>query len=292
MSNTTFEIDEIKKLAHEIAQRENNGDEAELFRTLSAHFTVDPEGVYAYAQANETAEQKLFNGLMRLALEQIRDVTERRPQTLECDVWRFQNKKEKWVAFVGLLDGRPYEIFTGLQERRRGHRVTQKRQCRLDCQKLQRRRQPTLRFSFENRRGYKTTVEGLSGRFNKEYWNYAKLISGVLRYRMPVDNVIRLIESLQLENDTINTWKAGVVRALKNMLPPALTPTTAPLPPSDSLFMTFEPLEIALRNLHFYAHHGVLPQEREVGAHFTLNLWLTVEEAEAAINEDRLRRHH
>ena len=95
MSNTTFEIDEIKKLAHEIAQRENNGDEAELFRTLSAHFTVDPEGVYAYTQANETAEQKLFNGLMRLALEQIRDVTERRPQTLECDVLAISNKKRE-----------------------------------------------------------------------------------------------------------------------------------------------------------------------------------------------------
>ena len=215
MSNTTFEIDEIKKLAHEIAQRENNGDEAELFRTLSAHFTVDPEGVYAYARANETAEQKLFNGLMHLALEQIRDVTERRPQTLECDVWRFQNKKEKWVAFVGLLDGRPYEIFTGLQDDDEGIVLPKSVNAGWIVKHFNADGSPRYDFSFENRRGYKTTVEGLSGRFNKEYWNYAKLISGVLRYRMPVDNVIRLIESLQLENDTINTWKAGVVRALK-----------------------------------------------------------------------------
>lgn len=215
MSNTTFEIDEIKKLAHEIAQRENNGDEAELFRTLSAHFTVDPEGVYAYAQANETAEQKLFNGLMRLALEQIRDVTERRPQTLECDVWRFQNKKEKWVAFVGLLEGRPYEIFTGLQDDEEGIVLPKSVNTGWIVKNLNSDGSSRYDFSFQNRRGYKTTVEGLSARFNKEYWNYAKLISGVLRHGMPVENVIRLIDSLQLESDAINTWKAGVVRALK-----------------------------------------------------------------------------
>ena len=209
MSNTTFEIGEIKKLAHEIA------DDAVLFQKLCKHFTVDPEGVYAYAPHEETPEQLLLNGLMHLALEQIRDVTERRPQTLECDVWRFQNKKEKWVAFVGLLDGHPYEIFTGLQDDDEGIVLPKSVNAGWIVKNVNPDGTTRYDFSFENRRGYKTTVEGLSGRFNKEYWNYAKLISGVLRYRMPVDNVIRLIESLQLENDTINTWKAGVVRALK-----------------------------------------------------------------------------
>ena len=215
MSNTTFEIGEIKKLAHEIAQLENNADEAVLFQTLCKHFTVDPEGVYAYAPHEETPEQLLLNGLMHLALEQIRDVTERRPQTLECDVWRFQNKKEKWVAFVGLLDGPPYQNFTGLQDDDEGIVLPKSVNAGWIVKNVNPDGTTRYDFSFENRRGYKTTVEGLSGRFNKEYWNYAKLISGVLRYRMPVDNVIRLIESLQLENDTINTWKAGVVRALK-----------------------------------------------------------------------------
>lgn len=138
----------------------------------------------------------------------------KRPETLECDVWRFQNKKEKWVAFVGLLDGRPYEIFTGLQDDEEG--ILLPKSCNTGF--IIKRHLPdgTKRydFQFKNRRGYKTTVEGLSEKFNPEYWNYAKLISGVLRYRMPLDNVIKLIDSLEM-GDTINTWKAGVVRALK-----------------------------------------------------------------------------
>ena len=123
------------------------------------------------------------------------EITEKRPISLECDVVKFQNKKEKWVAFVGLLDGYPYEIFTGVLDDEDGTK-------RYD-------------FTFVNRRGYKTTIEGLSERFNKEYWNYAKLISGVLRYRMPLTNVVKLISSLQLENENINTWANGVARALK-----------------------------------------------------------------------------
>ena len=110
-------------------------------------------------QANETAEQKLFNGLMRLALEQIRDVTERRPQTLECDVWRFQNKKEKWVAFVGLLDGRPYEIFTGLQDDDEGIVLPKSVNAGWIVKNFNADGSPRYDFSFENRRGYKTTVE-------------------------------------------------------------------------------------------------------------------------------------
>ena len=142
-------------------------------------------------------------------------VTERRPEVLECDVVRFQNNKEKWVAFVGLLDGQPYEIFTGLQDDDEGivlpKTVTKGRIIKTICPDGTKR----YDFQFENKRGYKLTVEGLSEKFNKEYWNYAKLISGVLRYRMPIENVIKLVGSLQLESENINTWKVGVTRALK-----------------------------------------------------------------------------
>ena len=144
-----------------------------------------------------------------------RVVTETRPKELECDVVRFQNNKEKWVAFIGLLDGYPYEIFTGLQDDEEGialpKTVTKGRIIKQTGPDGKKR----YDFQFENKRGYKTTVEGLSEKFNPEYWNYAKLISGVLRYRMPIDHVIKLVGSLQLKDESINTWKNGVERALK-----------------------------------------------------------------------------
>lgn len=143
------------------------------------------------------------------------EVVEVRPQVLDCDVVRFQNNKEKWVAFVGLLDGYPYEIFTGLQDDDEGIVLPKS----VTKGKVIKQTNPdgTHRydFQFENKRGYKTTVEGLSEKFNPEYWNYAKLISGVLRYRMPIDHVIHLVGSLQLNDESINTWKNGVERALK-----------------------------------------------------------------------------
>ncbi len=145
-------------------------------------------------------------------------VTEVRPKELECDVVRFQNNKEKWVAFVGLLDGYPYEIFTGLQDDDEGimlpKSVTKGKIIKHIGDDGSRR----YDFQFENKRGYKTTVEGLSEKFNPEYWNYAKLISGVLRYRMPIDHVIKLVGSLQLKSESINTWKNGVERALKKYI--------------------------------------------------------------------------
>ena len=147
------------------------------------------------------------------------EVTEVRPAVLECDVVRFQNNKEKWVALVGLLDGYPYEIFTGLQDDDEGIILPKT----VTHGKIIKQMNPdgTKRydFQFENKRGYKTTVEGLSEKFNPEYWNYAKLISGVLRYGMPLEHVVRLVGSLSLKDESINTWKTGVERALKKYIP-------------------------------------------------------------------------
>ena len=146
------------------------------------------------------------------------DVVEVRPRELERDVVRFQNNKEKWVALVGLLNGHPYEIFTGLQDDEEGimlpKSVTKGKIVKTVLSEGAKR----YDFQFVNKRGYKITVEGLSEKFNPEYWNYAKLISGVLRYRMPIKHVIKLVSQLQLTSESINTWKVGVERALKNYL--------------------------------------------------------------------------
>ena len=142
-------------------------------------------------------------------------VVEVRPKVLEAEVVRFQNNKEKWVAFVGLLDGHPYEIFTGLQDDEEGISLPKSVTTGRIIKNIDEEGNKRYDFQFENKRGYKTTIEGLSEKFNKEYWNYAKLISGVLRWRMPIDCVIKLVDSLQLDSENINTWKNGVERALK-----------------------------------------------------------------------------
>ena len=143
------------------------------------------------------------------------EVVEVRPKVLEADVVRFQNNKEKWVAFVGLLNGYPYEIFTGLQDDEEGIVLPKSVTNGKIIKNYDENGNKRYDFQFENKRGYKMTVEGLSEKFNKEYWNYAKLISGVLRWRMPIDQVIKLVGSLQLDSENINTWKNGVERALK-----------------------------------------------------------------------------
>jgi ribonucleoside-diphosphate reductase alpha chain len=143
----------------------------------------------------------------------------KRPIELEADVVRFQNNKEKWIAFIGLMGGKPYEIFTGLADDEDGifcpKSVTKGKIIKaVDAEGNKR-----YDFQFINKRGYKTTIEGLSDKFNPEYWNYAKLISGVLRYGMPIDQVLKLVGGLELNSQSINTWKMGVERALKKYLP-------------------------------------------------------------------------
>lgn len=190
----------------------------EAWRSGCKGCTIYRDGSRSGVMISVSKKDKKEEEKPALPLCQQPEVTERRPEVLECDVVRFQNKKEKWVAFVGLLDGRPYEIFTGLQDDEEGivlpKTVTRGRIIKKVCADGTKR----YDFQFENKRGYKTTVEGLSEKFNKEYWNYAKLISGVLRYRMPLENVIKLVSSLQLESESINTWKNGVERALKKYI--------------------------------------------------------------------------
>ena len=144
-----------------------------------------------------------------------RQVVEIRPRVLEADVVRFQNNKEKWVAFVGILDGRPYEIFTGLQDDEEGIVLPKTVEKGWIIKNIDEDGRKRYDFQFTNKRGYKVTIEGLSEKFDKEYWNYAKLISGVLRYQMPIDLCIKLIGSLDLGSENINNWKNGVERALK-----------------------------------------------------------------------------
>ena len=145
----------------------------------------------------------------------------KRPTELEADVVRFQNQKDKWIAFVGLKDGRPYEIFTGLADDEMGialpKSVTKGKIIKVVKEDGQKR----YDFQFVNTRGFKTTVEGLSYKVDREFWNYARLISGVLRYGMPIDQVVKMISGLQMDNDSINSWTTGVARVLKRYVPGA-----------------------------------------------------------------------
>lgn len=140
-----------------------------------------------------------------------------RPQVLEADIVRFQNNREKWIAFIGLIDGKPYEIFTGISDDEDGILIPRWVNEGLIIKNKSEDGSSRYDFQYQNQRGYKTTIEGLSHKFDPEYWNYAKLISGTLRHGMPIEKVVDLINGLQLE-ENINTWKNGVARALKKYI--------------------------------------------------------------------------
>ena len=142
----------------------------------------------------------------------------KRPEVLEADVVRFQNNKDKWIAFIGLIDGRPYEIFTGFSDDEDGILIPRWVNEGLIIKNRNEDGTSRYDFQYKNKRGYKTTIEGLSHKFNPEFWNYAKLISSTLRHGMPIDNVVNLVNSLQLDSESINTWKNGVARALKRFI--------------------------------------------------------------------------
>lgn len=165
-------------------------------------------------EGDKKEEEQANTALPSIAQEKIM-----RPQALDADVVRFQNNKEKWIAFVGLQDGRPYEIFTGIADDEEGIMLPKSVTRGKIIKSYDEDGTKHYDFQFHNKRGFKMTIEGLDGKFNPEYWNYAKLISGVLRYRMPIDQVINLVQGMELNEENINTWKNGVVRALKNYMP-------------------------------------------------------------------------
>lgn len=172
------------------------------------------------ADVNEAVSASLYEAIRRQGfLDNIyRGKHNPRPESLECDIVRFQNKKDRWVAFVGLLNGRPYEIFTGILDDDEGIMIPKSVSTGNILRSVLRDGSRRYDFQFVNKRGYKITIEGLSERFNPEYWNYAKLISGILRYGMPLERVIALISSLQLDSDNMNTWVSGVSKALKRYM--------------------------------------------------------------------------
>ena len=142
----------------------------------------------------------------------------KRPKSLEADIVRFNNNNEKWISFVGLLEGKPYEIFTGIAEEdalpiptsiKKGFIIKNR-----DANGKKR-----YDFQYTNKYGFHITIEGLSYKFSPEFWNYAKLISGILRHGMPIQSAVNLISSLHLNSETINTWRNGVERALKRYIP-------------------------------------------------------------------------
>lgn len=174
-------------------------------------------------EANEQMSIGMDDALRRQGFEGslIGEMSRQRPECLECDIVRFQNKKDRWVAFVGLWHGRPYEIFTGVLDDDEGIMIPKSVSKGHIYRRVLKDGSRRYDFQFENKRGYKITVEGLSEKFAPEYWNYAKLISGVLRYGMPLERVIALVSSLQLDSDNINSWTAGVAKALKRYSPTA-----------------------------------------------------------------------
>ena len=196
----------------------NNVDEKLVNELYVTAWKCGCKGCTVYRDGSRAGVLVSTDSKKEKADEQKPVINETRPTVLEADVVRFQNKKEKWVAFIGLLDGEPYEIFTGQQDDEDGIPLPKNVTKGVIIKHVNEDGSKRYDFQFENKIGYKTTIEGLSERFNPEFWNYAKLISGVLRYKMPIELVIKLISSLQLGSDNINTWKNGVERALKKYI--------------------------------------------------------------------------
>ncbi len=145
-----------------------------------------------------------------------------RPKVLEADVIRFYNEQEEWLAVVGLIDGKPYEIFTGKMED--VFHLPEYVEKGWVIKNRDENGKSRYDFQFIDKHGYRITIEGLSRSFNPEFWNYAKLISGVMRHGMPIHEVVKLVEGLNLKDDFINTWKNGVARALKRYIPDGTAP--------------------------------------------------------------------
>lgn len=162
-----------------------------------------------------------------------------RPQILDADVVRFQNNKDRWIAFIGLNNGQPYEIFTGLADDEDGILLPRWVSNGLIIKNKDVDGASRYDFQYVNARGYKTTIEGLSYKFNPEYWNYAKLISGTLRHGMPIISVVELINSLHLD-ENINTWKNGVARALKRYIPDGTQSKKTICPNCDSTNLQYQ----------------------------------------------------
>tara|TARA_B100000809_G_scaffold116679_1_gene114910 strand:- start:7959 stop:10589 length:2631 start_codon:yes stop_codon:yes gene_type:complete len=162
----------------------------------------------------------------------------KRPAKLEAEIVKFNNESEKWIAVIGLLDGRPYEIFTGGAEESFAilSHVEKGWVIKSDSDDGKTR----YDFQYEDSHGYKTTIEGLSRTFNKEYWNYAKLISGVLRHGMPLTFVVDMVNNLHLSDETLNTWKKGVARSLKRFIPDGAKPSENVCPSCSEASLVYE----------------------------------------------------
>ena len=163
----------------------------------------------------------------------------KRPQILEADVVRLQNNKEKWIAFIGLINDQPYEIFTGMADDEDGILIPRWVNNGLIIKSRNEDGSSRYDFQYKNKRGYKTTIEGLSHKFNPEYWNYAKLISSTLRHGMPIEKVVDLINSLQLDSESINTWKNGVARSLKRYVADGTEAKIVVRPNADKSFLFY-----------------------------------------------------
>jgi ribonucleoside-diphosphate reductase alpha chain len=193
----------------------NDVDEELVGKIYQTAWESGCKGVTVYRDGSRSGV--LVNDSKKETENEFKETTApKRPMVLEADIVRFNNNSEKWVAVVGTLNDRPYEIFTGKAEGFYLPPYVEK--GRVIKNKLT-TGDKRYDFQFEDLDGYKITIEGLSRSFNKEYWNYAKLISGILRHGMPLPSVVDVIDDMNLSGDSLHTWKNGVVRALKKFIP-------------------------------------------------------------------------